>query len=112
MHEAHSSDHLIRIRVSHNNLGRKNTLSLPERWYNPYMDQHVKAQNEEIVSKLLSGTAEVQYQGKQVVVIGGDVFILPDDDREAAALVEDLEEQHPDEIPQVVFVPHAGTYVL
>jgi hypothetical protein len=40
-----------------------------------------------LVDKLLSGTAKEKYQGKQVVLIGGQIFILPQDDRRATVLV-------------------------
>jgi len=67
---------------------------------------------EQLVEKLLSGQAEEKYRGKQVVVIDERVFVLPEDDRESAALIEDLERQYPDQIPHLVFVPRSETYAV
>jgi hypothetical protein len=69
-------------------------------------------QDTELVDRLLSGTAEERYQGKQVVVMGGQIFILPEDDRKAATLVEDLEKKYPNQIPHLVFVPRSEAYIL
>jgi hypothetical protein len=69
-------------------------------------------QETELVDRLLSGIAEEKYQGKQVVVIGGQIFILPEDDWKATALVDDLEKKYPNQIPHLVFVPRSETYIL
>ncbi len=62
-----------------------------------------------LVDRLLSGNAEAKYQGKQVVLIGDQMAILPDDDQEAATLVEELEQQYPDQVPHLVSVPRPET---
>ena len=69
-------------------------------------------QDKELIDRLLSGTAEEKYQGKQVVIMGGRIFILPEDDQKAVTLVEDLEKKHPNQIPHLVFVPRPETYIL
>ena len=66
----------------------------------------------QLVDKLLSGAVEEKYQGKQVVVIGKRVFILPENDNKAVRLVEDLEKKYPNQIPHLIFVPRPETYVL
>ena len=68
--------------------------------------------NKQLVDTLLSGAADEQFQGKQVVVIGGKTFILPENDTESARLVETLEKQYPGETPHLVFVPRPETYIL
>jgi hypothetical protein len=74
--------------------------------------KRVGPQETELVDRLLSGIAEEKYQGKQVVVIGGQIFILPEDDWKATALVDDLEKKYPNQIPHLVFVPRSETYIL
>lgn len=69
-------------------------------------------QNEELEERFLSGQAPKQYQGKEVVIIGGKAHILPADDRQAAALVDKLEVKYPQQIPHLVFVPRPGAYIL
>lgn len=76
------------------------------------MNKQSKPANETVVDKLLSGTAGEKYQGKQVVIIGGKIHILPEDDRESAELVNRLEQKHPDQTPHLVFVPRPETYIL
>lgn len=68
--------------------------------------------NNRLVDALLSGVAEEKFQGKQVVVIGGQAHILPEDDTQSARLVEKLEKKYPGEIPHLVFVPRPETYIL
>jgi hypothetical protein len=74
--------------------------------------KRVGLQETELVDTLLSGIAEEKYQGKQVVVIGGQIFILPEDDRKATALVDNLEKKYPNQIPHLIFVPRSETYIL
>lgn len=76
------------------------------------MNKQVKSSNETVVDKLLSGTAGEKYQGKQVVVIGGKIHILPEDDRESAEMVDQLEHKYPGQTPHLVFVPRPETYIL
>lgn len=71
-----------------------------------------KDKDNQLVEKLLSGMAEEKYQGKQVVVIGGQAFILPEDDNKAVNLVEGLEKKYPNQIPHFIFVPRPETYVV
>lgn len=68
--------------------------------------------NQKLIEKLLSAAVEEKYYGKQVVVIGGEARILPEDDRESVKLVEKLEEKYPNQIPHLVFVPRPETYIL
>lgn len=65
-----------------------------------------------LADKMLSGDVDEKYQGKQVVIIGKETHILPNDGRKAAKLVERLEKQHPNQIPHLVSVPRPGTYIL
>jgi hypothetical protein len=65
-----------------------------------------------LVEKLLSGAAEEKYQGKQVVLMDNHIYILPDDDHQAATLIEDLEKQYPNQTPHLVTVPRPETYIL
>ena len=74
--------------------------------------QKVINQDTQLKDKLLSGAVGEKYQGKQVVVIGHQVVILPEDDRKAVTLVEKLEKQYPDQIPHLISVPRPETYVL
>lgn len=76
------------------------------------MNQRTQTENEELIEKLLSGRAGQGYQGEHVVVIGGEAHILPEDDRDAAALVEELERKHPDQTPHLLFVPRSESYVV
>ncbi|MFQ6009399.1 MAG: hypothetical protein ACE5K8_10675 [Candidatus Zixiibacteriota bacterium] len=76
------------------------------------MSKKPKTSDATLVDKLLSGSAEGKYQGKQVVVIGGRIFVLPEDDRESVAMVDQLEKKYPNQIPHLVFVPRPETYIL
>ena len=71
-----------------------------------------KSDEPELLDNLLSGAVEEKYHGKQVVVMGDQVQLLPEDDQQAVALVEALEEQYPDQTPHIVTVPRPETYVL
>lgn len=65
-----------------------------------------------LVEKLLSGGVKEKYQGKQVVLMDDHVYILPDDDHQAAALIEGLEKQYPNQTPHLITVPRPETYIL
>ena len=71
-----------------------------------------KRDSVELADKLLSGAVQKKYQGKQLVIIAGKMFILPEDDTKAAKLVNRLEQKYPDEIPHLVSVPRPETYAL
>ena len=72
----------------------------------------MKNDKDKIIDKLLSGKAEKKYQGKQVVIMGDQVHILPDDDRASVELVNKLEKKYPKQIPHLLFVPRSETYIL
>jgi hypothetical protein len=72
-------------------------------------DRH---RHEQLVDRLLSGAAAAKYQGQQVVVIGGQVHVLPEDDRESVELIEALERKYPEEIPHLLHVPRPESYVV
>jgi hypothetical protein len=76
------------------------------------MKNQTSDSNTKLIDKMLSGDVDKKYQGKQVVIIGGETRILPNDGRRAAKLVEKLEEKHPNQIPHLVSVPRPGMYIL
>lgn len=76
------------------------------------MSKQPNTNDSKLVERLLSGRVEEKYQGKQVVVMKGKVYILPEDDRQAVSLVERLEEKYPDQTPHLIFVARPETYVL
>ena len=71
-----------------------------------------KKTKQQILSLLLSGKAAKRYQGKQVVVFDGRVYILPENDQEAGIFVNRLMERNPGIKPTLAFVPRAETYIL
>jgi len=72
----------------------------------------MKKGKEKILSTLLSGKAAKKYQGKQVVIFDQQVYILPENDKEAAKLVNSLIVKKPGITPTITFVPKQGTYIL
>lgn len=72
-------------------------------------DRH---RHEQLIDRLLSGTAAEKYRGQQVVVIGGQVHVLPEDDHASVELIEKLERKYPDEIPHLLHVPRPESYVV
>lgn len=72
----------------------------------------MKIQNEKILATLLSGKAAKKYEGKQVVVFGGEVYILPKNDSKAKQFLNKLIIEHPKITPTITFVPKHGTYIL
>ena len=72
----------------------------------------MKKDKEKILSTLLSGKAAKKYQGKQVVIFDQQVYILPENDKEAAKLVNSLIVKKPGITPTITFVPKQGTYIL
>jgi len=72
----------------------------------------VKKTDETIIAALLSGKAGKKYEGKEVVVLKGKVYILPDDDEESRDLLNNLIAKHPNATPTLVDVPRPGIYIL
>ncbi len=67
---------------------------------------------EKILANLLSGRAGKKYQGKQVIIFGNEVYILPEDDQKSASLVDQLIKKYPQAKPTITYVPCQGTYIL
>lgn len=67
---------------------------------------------DKIIEDLLSGAAGEEFQGKQVVVISETVYVLPEDDKKSAEMVERLEREHPGKIPHLVYVPQPEALVV
>lgn len=72
----------------------------------------MKRQDEKLLTTLLSGKAAKKYEGKQVVIFQGEVYILPKDDKQANQFLNKLITKHPTITPTVTFVPKHGTYIL
>lgn len=72
----------------------------------------MKTQDDKILTNLLSGKAAKKYEGKQVVVFEGDVYILPADDKKSKEVLNKLISKHPNVMPTITFVPKHGTYIL
>lgn len=72
----------------------------------------MKNKDERILSTLLSGRVAKKYEGKQVVVCAGQVYILPEDDKKSNEFLKRLIAGHPKSIPTITFVPKHGTYIL
>lgn len=68
--------------------------------------------DQKIISTLLSDKVPRKYQGKQVVVCGGEVYVLPREDKKAGDFINRLVEKHPGSTPTITFVPKQGTYIL
>lgn len=69
-------------------------------------------QNGKMLANLLSGKAAKKYEGKQVVIYGEEVYILPQDDKKSKDFFNKLIAQHPKVAPTITFVPKHGTYIL
>ena len=54
----------------------------------------MKNGDKKIITTLLSGKVAKKYEGKQVVVCGGKVHILPRDDKKANSLLNKLIKQY------------------
>lgn len=76
-----------------------------------YFD-YMRRNDEKILAHLLSGKSSRRYEGKQVVICEGEVFILPEDDRKAKEFFNKLIIEHPKVTPTITFVPKHGTYIL
>ena len=65
-----------------------------------------------ILASLLSGKVAKKYQGKQVLIVGKKIYILPANDQKAADFVNSLLAKKPQITPTITFVPKQGTYIL
>lgn len=72
----------------------------------------MKTQEDKILTNLLSGKSAKKYEGRQVVIVEGKVYVLPYDDKKSKEVINKLISKHPKAIPTVTFVPKAGTYIL
>ena len=68
--------------------------------------------DKEIVNLLLSDKSPKKYEGKEVIVLGGKVYLLPDDDKNAGLFLNKLIKKNPSIIPTLVSVPRHGMYIL
>jgi len=68
--------------------------------------------DKKILYQLLSGKKGKQYQGKQVIICAGDVFVVPGNRPAVDALMRKLAKNYPDITPTVTFVPKQATYIL
>jgi len=75
------------------------------------MRQRLLIQNQTITN-LLSGKMGKKYEGKQVVIVSGKVYILPDNDQKSAEFLNALVKKNPKATPTVAFVPKKGSYIL
>ena len=72
----------------------------------------MNAQNDRILSDLLSGKVAKKYRGKHVAICNGEVYILPEDDITSRTFLNKLIAKHPRSTPTITFVPREGTYIL
>lgn len=71
-----------------------------------------KVDSEKTIAALLSGKLGKKYQGKQVVVLGDKVQIIPKTKTEATKLFKKLEKKLPNQTPAIVYVPRAEAYIF
>ena len=67
---------------------------------------------DQIITSLLSGKMGKKYEGKQVVLFEGKVYVLPSDDLKSAKFLEELIKKYPKSTPTLAFVPKKGSYIL
>lgn len=72
----------------------------------------MKKSDAKILQTLLSGRAGKKYEGKQVVICAGEVYIFPQDDNKSKDFLNELIRKHPTVTPTITFVPKQGTYIL
>lgn len=72
----------------------------------------MKTQEDNILTSLLSGKTAKKYEGRQVVIVEGKVYVLPYDDKKSKEVLNKLISKHPKVTPTITFVPKAGTYIL
>lgn len=70
------------------------------------------SKDQKVIGTLLSDKAPKKYQGKQVIVLNGKVYLPPDDDKKAGEFLYRLIKQHPKLTPTLTFVPKPGMYIL
>lgn len=68
--------------------------------------------DEQIITNLLSGKTAKKYQGRQVVVCKGHVYILPSNDKKSQEFLNKLIAKYPKTTPTITFVPKHGSYIL
>ena len=71
-----------------------------------------KENSEKTITALLTGKLGKKYLGKQVVVMGKEVHIIPKTKIEATKLFKKLDKKLPGLTPAIVYVPRVETYVL
>lgn len=69
-------------------------------------------QDEKILTNLLSGKTAKKYEGKQVVIVEGKIYILPQDDKKSKEFLNKLIAINPKATPTITFVPKHGAYIL
>ena len=72
----------------------------------------MKIQDEKILTSLLSGKASKKYEGKQVVIFAGEIYVLPRNDDKSKEVLNQLIIKHPGVTPTVTFVPKHGNIHL
>lgn len=60
------------------------------------------------MEKILNDTA---YKGKHVIVVAGRIFTANTGEG-AAKILEQVERDYPDEIPEITYIPDADTLIL
>lgn len=72
----------------------------------------MKKTDKTVIAALLSGKGPKKYEGKEVVVLKGKVYLLPDDDQEAKEFFDNLIVKNPKATPTLVDVPTRDIYIL
>jgi hypothetical protein len=70
------------------------------------------SQDKTIVNKLYAGRLGKKYIGKEVVVMKGEVHILPKDENKARDFLYKLMADNPGVTPWIINVPRPGLYIL
>ena len=68
--------------------------------------------DERIIKILHSDKAPKKYQGKEVVVLEGKIYVMPKDDKKVGEFINKLVAKHPNSTPALTFVPRPGAYIL
>lgn len=61
-----------------------------------------------LMEKILN---DPSYKGKHVIVVAGKIFTAKTGDG-AAKILERVDEEYPNEIPQIAYIPDADTLIL
>lgn len=64
--------------------------------------------DEELMEEVLS---DPQYKGKHVVVVAGKVFTARTGEG-AAKILDEVDEQYPDDVAAITYIPDADTLIL